>query len=646
MKLTYYIQTYFFALSGILVLCSILVNTPELVNFTVTGQECWFHLTMLFMGTCLFVVAGIKKGGMKFTFTFPDGCILLYLLNMLLWYNWDMNPAPNKLIFWFQLGVLWLMIRIIVSTYPTLFAYFLWGIIALGCIEAIWGIRQLYGFTLSNHSLYRLTGSFYNPGPYSGFMALIFPIALNEMLKLRKMNPEKPEYGRKVLYYFAFFTLLLIISVLPAGMSRTAWISVLAASCWVLWRHFQCGNLVKKVWKNYRVPFIAGIITISIMGIALGIGIFLLKKDSANGRLFLWKITSKAILENPLEGTGLGSFAGTYAIAQENYFRSGNATETEMLVAGSPEYAFNEYLQIWLEEGLSGLICFILVLISCFLQAKKNNQTGLGGAILALAIFAFASYPIQLPAFGILGIFVLTGAVNTFPTSYFSIYLPFTFLGKYIGGVHKYKKDTSNTIIKIKGALPHFFYPDKPISFLFICFLSFSCFVLFYKQKDNYTHFRKWNALKTFYQAQAYESALEGYKELYPYLNSYPFFLFEYAQSLNKKQLYNESIIILQRAASLSADPMIYNVMAKNYQALGAYKKAENFLIKSTFLLPERIYPYYLLAKLYAEPDFYDSRKLQLAAQVVLTKQAKIQSTAIKEMRKEINDLLKTVQSP
>ena len=86
--------------------------------------------------------------------------------------------------------------------------------------------------------------------------------------------------------------------------------------------------------------------------------------------------------------------------------------------------------------------------------------------------------------------------------------------------------------------------------------------------------------------------------------------------------------------------------MAKNYQALGAYKKAENFLIKSTFLLPERIYPYYLLAKLYAEPDFYDSRKLQLAAQVVLTKQAKIQSTAIKEMRKEINDLLKTVSSP
>ena len=49
--------------------------------------------------------------------------------------------------------------------------------ILLGIIEAIWGLGQLYGVVLSHHSQYLLTGSFYNPGPYSGFFATIFPIA-------------------------------------------------------------------------------------------------------------------------------------------------------------------------------------------------------------------------------------------------------------------------------------------------------------------------------------------------------------------------------------------------------------------------------------------------------------------------------------
>lgn len=58
--------------------------------------------------------------------------------------------------------------------------------ILLGSIEAIWGLGQLYGVVLSHHSQYLLTGSFYNPGPYSGFLAMIFPIAFYEWLRLRK----------------------------------------------------------------------------------------------------------------------------------------------------------------------------------------------------------------------------------------------------------------------------------------------------------------------------------------------------------------------------------------------------------------------------------------------------------------------------
>ena len=39
-----------------------------------------------------------------------------------------------------------------------------WVLVMLGGIEAVWGLRQLYGYAVSNHSLYVLTGSFFIRG--------------------------------------------------------------------------------------------------------------------------------------------------------------------------------------------------------------------------------------------------------------------------------------------------------------------------------------------------------------------------------------------------------------------------------------------------------------------------------------------------
>lgn len=63
-------------------------------------------------------------------------------------------------------------------------------------------------------------------------------------------------------------------------------------------------------------------------------------------------------------------------------------------------------------------------------------------------------------------------------------------------------------------------------------------------------------------------------------------------------------------------------------------------LLHAIEILPERLYPYYLLAKLYAEPDFYRPDKLQAAAYAVLTKEPKVESRAIMEMREEIKKIL------
>lgn len=49
--------------------------------------------------------------------------------------------------------------------------------------------------------------------------------------------------------------------------------------------------------------------------------------------------------------------------------------------------------------------------------------------------------------------------------------------------------------------------------------------------------------------------------------------------------------------------------------------------------------PHYLLAKLYAEPDFRQPDKLEEMKQIVLAKAPKIYSTVIEEMRREVKKI-------
>lgn len=98
-----------------------------------------------------------------------------------------------------------------------------------------------------------------------------------------------------------------------------------------------------------------------------------------------------------------------------------------------------------------------------------------------------------------------------------------------------------------------------------------------------------------FYNNKAYRVALEEYEPLYPLLKHKPGFLFEAAQCLSKTRQFEQANEYLRRAVLLSADPMLYYMMAKNEQSLGQYRQAEKHLLHAIDILPERIYPYYLL---------------------------------------------------
>ena len=474
-------------------------------------------------------------------------------------------------------------------SFPTIVT---WVLIILGGMEAVWGLRQIYGLAASNHSLYALTGSFYNPGPYSGYLAMIFPLCLYEWLNLKeKTGRTWAEQGK---YYIALGVMLLILCVLPAGMSRSAWIAAAISGTWVYGMHASWGSKLKEFGRKYKKRLVLACIAGSVIIIVAGYALFQLKATSANGRLFMWKISSMAIAESPVIGHGTGNFVSAYGRAQEDYFANGEYSETEELVAGSPEYAFNEYLQVAMEYGIPFLLVVSLVIVFCLWKGSSEGRIGICGGVISFLVFSFSSYPMQIPGFAVTFYLLLTACV----------------VGR-----------------------------SKVILFLFISMMDL--LGTYYWKNNQYAACKDWYRSKMLYNIGAYQSAKEDYGKLYPELANRGAFLFEYGYSLHKLKEYDNSTRILEEAMTHSNDPMILNIIGKNYQALGDYEKAEEYLIRSTHRLPGRIYPYYLLAKLYAEPQYLQPEKLKYAAEIVLTKEPKVQSTAVKEMREEVKKLLK-----
>ena len=459
-----------------------------------------------------------------------------------------------------------------------------WVLVVLGGSEAILGLRQLYGFATSGHSMYALTGSFFNPGPYSGYLAMILPVCLYQWLVCDRKGGRVVSGG----------VMLLILCVLPAGMSRSAWLAAgVSCLCVYAW-HMDWTDKFRLLWQQQRQRVVMVVVGGFCVLLLAGYLLFVLKPDSARGRLFMWKITCRAIAEKPLTGYGIHNFAAAYGNAQETYFAAGDYEPWEERVAGSPEYAFNEYLQAAVELGIPLAVCLLVVVVLCLYRGVRKGRYGICGAILSLMIFSFSSYPLQLPVFivtfGGLLVACLSGADRW-------QWLGLAVSVGIIGG------------FRLKNDLQ----------------VERAC--------------REWMNARVLYNAGAYQSAEKEYGRLYPLLRDRASFLFEYGHGLHKQQQFGKSNRILKEALQRSCDPMILNVIGKNYQQMGDCLSAEDWFIRSTHRLPGRIYPYYLLAKLYAEPGFRQPDKFEKMKRMVLTKEPKVHSTAIRQMREEIKKI-------
>lgn len=599
----------------------VFAESDSLANGVVSAKYFWFYLSIGLTSVVTILLALTK--GSPLQMVSSDWLVLLFgIITLATTLIFNNQAVTTKLVMLVLLILLYFQFRLLFNRYKKAGSMLCFFLITTGFIESVIGLRQLYGFEASNHGIFRLTGTFFNPGPYAGYLCIVFPLALYQsLLFYNKIKQSKALLFKSIqiwrknkvsgntrllrflgynLYgYLSMATIIAIILVIPAAMSRASWIGLLAGSSFVLFIHFTDKPNIKGLMRQHRKQIIsAAMISVLILS-GIFVGMYFLKKESADGRAFIWKTSIQAVTAHPL-GVGLGHFGKAYGEAQFNYFEKGLASGTEKHLADAPEYGFNEYLQIGIESGVIALVLFIVLILLTLRNGLKLKNVGAIGSLLALFGFALFSYPFSILPILVVLIFLLA-LCNTIRIA---------------------EKSHSLSLRNLYISL---------VSLI----LCAGCLVNRY---PTYSAFQNWNRCRQYYNANIYEDILPDYAKLYPYLNDQIRFLFEYARILSNTGHYEESNEVSSEAMQISCDPMLYNICGRNHQVMKEYLLAESSFKRAYHLVPNRIYPLYLLAQFYEETG--NREKAAQTAQSLLRQKAKVPSIAEKEMRKEMKRII------
>lgn len=177
-------------LTGVLFLIIPSVSIDYLMNGTQSGKTFVFLYGITGIGALSFIQFIFQKNYRYLKISYLD--ILLFVWVVYIFANGFIQEIPFSLRILELAGlvVLYAVLRQIqLKYYPFLFLALMLG----GLFQAVYGNMQLWGYYPSHHGLYKMTGSFFNPGPYAGYLAGILPVALGAYLLKIKFLSTKQE---------------------------------------------------------------------------------------------------------------------------------------------------------------------------------------------------------------------------------------------------------------------------------------------------------------------------------------------------------------------------------------------------------------------------------------------------------------------
>jgi len=481
------------------------------------------------------------------------------------------------------------------------FKPFIYILIIISLITAIWGILQFAGIIRSYNDAFKITGPFGNPGPYANYLASVLPLILSVGLYGKDLN---------ILNRLSIILVcLFIITALVITFARTAWIASIAGIILVVLYSFKIKSLFRILFGTVFKKMIL-ILLIIILLITSGYFLLKLKKDSVTGRLFIWNICIEMIKDKPFFGHGYNAYNVVHNNYQANYFRNHPDDIKNAMLADNIEFAFNDYLQMTIESGVIGLCIFLLIIFFAFKPSNKYSDSpgnlliGAKASLAAILITALFSYP------------------------FYNVPVQLNFF-LYLGIISGYSTQKQIKINLNRNTINPFFL-----------IIIITIIVFEFHQLKRFSAHKTWNEAAMLAHKGKLETAMKMYKRLYPILRYDHFFLFNYGAELSLIEEYNKSISILNKTLKTLNDADVYTYLGNSYEGAGNLKNAEICFEQAMFLIPHRFYPKYRLVKLYAK-----SGKMNEAlnmAEKIINMPIKVDSQLVRQIKKEMEHFIKT----
>lgn len=444
---------------------------------------------------------------------------------------------------------------------------------ALTVSLALFGLGQLLHVFSNGGSSFSVVGTFDNPAGYASSLVMGMPFVLSFL---------KDE--RRGIRMAAAVSSLLVLIVLIATESRAALLAALAV---LLLRIVPSFRQVTTFW-NVAGPAL-------LLAVALT-GLYYLKKDSADGRLLIWWITLRLILQHPVLGVGTHAFWREYMPAQADFFRL-HPDSRFALLADNVRHPFNEYLSVLLQWGVVGfvlLVAIMLLAIHAWRSHRDRDSDMFFQTLLALGIVACFSYPMNYPFAWII----------------------------LVGCLARLGHDTP--AVKVNSL-------HQSVLTLTFVLVSASLLVV---SAFQYHYYTEWHSVAHHRPAAKMVDLSEKYERLLPHMKRDSYFLYNYSAELYRHKWYQEASEMMNKAYNYRIDYdmlHLYGDLQRDQQLLSDARDSYTTLSQ---MCPSRYVPLYrLFCIAIEEENVAEARRL---ANMLLTKPIKVASPEVDFIRKKV----------
>ncbi len=358
------------------------------------------------------------------------------------------------------------------------------------------------------------------------------------------------------------FTAIILLGVLLMVMTggRSGILGFFLASVYLLYQYIPRKQIRQLI-------LFSGLATFALLFFML----LFSKTASSGGRFLIYKVSVNLFGYNWLWGAGIGQFQAKYNEYQADYFSSAGIDGKEALLADNTFYAFNDYWQLLIENGIAG---FLLWSFSIVLLIRQTSSIKMNPDNKPLVLAAIASL-----------LCISTAAFFSYPLQALPVVVQVTICLAIINAIDVASAGKIDRPVIARWVVKPF------LIIISVLLITHSCFFLHYKTQSHQAFRLSTAGYKT--------KAIEKYEALSHSYISDGNTLFSHAKALYHSHQLDEAKQILYKARQYYCSHEIYKLAAKIEMELKNYTAAERNYKRAVCMVPNRMLSRYELLAYY-----------------------------------------------